>query len=508
MALTVQRGERGVASTVTKRIGLLAASVLALVAVELWRSDRAMTLWMQLLGQWDGGLTPTESASFLRDGLVAEVAAVAVVVLLLTQTPLGTRLIALLRTALRPDRVTYEPPPSRSSPCGSAIVKGHAVFLDGRRRWILSDDAMISMRYARNLVGGHGLVWNVGERVEGYTNFGWTVLLAIPHLLHLPDGVTGLFVLAMSLVIAAATLPFLARLVLALGGTHVAVVGTLAAFIVSRAIFVWSTSGLETGLLALLVVIAAVRVIDESRANDPRMTTALVMIAIAIVRADGLVLSVLLLGCGLVLHDDRRRWLRFCAAALVIPLAYHLARFGYYHELLPNTARLKVTHWSGRLQAGVDYTVAIGLRYQVLCVAALVAVLRRPSRVRVTMLSLVPVFAAYVVVAGGDSGADARFFVPVLPVVFALALIGATELADATKPQAVGAFLAVATIPAILPGYANTLVVNYLDTENVRLTDHVLAQLQGARRWLASSPARRSISPIFGVSIYSERLIR
>lgn len=30
------------------------------------------------------------------------------------------------------------------------------------------DGAMIAMRYALNLAHGHGLVWNVGERAEGY----------------------------------------------------------------------------------------------------------------------------------------------------------------------------------------------------------------------------------------------------------------------------------------------------------------------------------------------------
>ncbi|MGK3982234.1 hypothetical protein WME99_04315 [Sorangium sp. So ce136] len=40
------------------------------------------------------------------------------------------------------------------------------------------DDAYISFRYAENLARGNGLVCNVGERVEGYTSFLWTVLLA------------------------------------------------------------------------------------------------------------------------------------------------------------------------------------------------------------------------------------------------------------------------------------------------------------------------------------------
>src|SRR2546423_1137519 len=41
---------------------------------------------------------------------------------------------------------------------------------DGTRAACLFDDAMISMRYAWNFVHGNGLVWNPGERVEGFTN--------------------------------------------------------------------------------------------------------------------------------------------------------------------------------------------------------------------------------------------------------------------------------------------------------------------------------------------------
>src|SRR5438105_15822381 len=42
----------------------------------------------------------------------------------------------------------------------------------------LDDDSFISFRYARNLLRGDGLVYNPGERVEGYTNFLWVVLSA------------------------------------------------------------------------------------------------------------------------------------------------------------------------------------------------------------------------------------------------------------------------------------------------------------------------------------------
>ena len=65
-----------------------------------------------------------------------------------------------------------------------------ACYLGWRLYWFLCDDAFISFRYAENLVLGHGLVFNAGERVEGYTNFLWTLTLAAAIALGLePAGV-------------------------------------------------------------------------------------------------------------------------------------------------------------------------------------------------------------------------------------------------------------------------------------------------------------------------------
>lgn len=62
--------------------------------------------------------------------------------------------------------------------------------IEGTTYYVLFDDAMISMRYAYNLAHGNGLVWNVGERVEGITNPLWTGIMAIVHLLPIGLGST------------------------------------------------------------------------------------------------------------------------------------------------------------------------------------------------------------------------------------------------------------------------------------------------------------------------------
>src|SRR5690349_2295095 len=67
--------------------------------------------------------------------------------------------------------------------------------IDGERYFSLFDDAMIAMRYARNLANGYGLVWNPGgERVEGYTDPLWVLYMALIHLFPIPQSKTSLIV--------------------------------------------------------------------------------------------------------------------------------------------------------------------------------------------------------------------------------------------------------------------------------------------------------------------------
>ena len=43
-------------------------------------------------------------------------------------------------------------------------------------RWCC-DDIFITLRYAEQFLAGNGFVYNVGERVEGYSNFLWLVII-------------------------------------------------------------------------------------------------------------------------------------------------------------------------------------------------------------------------------------------------------------------------------------------------------------------------------------------
>jgi hypothetical protein len=288
-------------------------------------------------------------------------------------------------------------------------LKGRSDTLDGVRYWWLADDAMISMRYGRNLAEGLGLVWNAGERVEGYTNLLWTLFMALVHLTPLPDSKTSLVVLLANVVIAAATVPLIGWLVRLLGGGAWATGAALAAYVLGADTSYFATSGMETSLLGFLVVLCVCRVLEESRSGTPRAATYLAIGALGLVRADAVILSGLVCGASLVLNRDRKQVAYYCLLALAPVIASETFRILYYGEPLPNTAYLKATNWDGRYAAGLRYVSGFARTYALPCILAAVGVGLSGSRVRLVLGSVLLFYAAYVVYVGGDMFPSYRF---------------------------------------------------------------------------------------------------
>ena len=124
------------------------------------------------------------------------------------------------------------------------------------------DDAYISLQYARNLLEGHGLVFNVGEAVEGYSNFTWTMLLALFLKLGWPALDVARIV---GVLCAAACVVWAARFAKSIEGRW-GLAAALTAVLVAgnSALAFWSGAGLETGLVTLLVTAA----LDRGMAPD------------------------------------------------------------------------------------------------------------------------------------------------------------------------------------------------------------------------------------------------
>jgi len=127
------------------------------------------------------------------------------------------------------------------------------------RFFTLFDDAMISMRYARNLAEGYGLVWNPGgDKVEGFSNGLWMLFMALIHLLPLEISKTSVVVQAAGAACLAANCIVVHRLAALLPGATARV--ALAAAVVTGLYLplnAWGWLGTEVAPLTLLVSLAA-----------------------------------------------------------------------------------------------------------------------------------------------------------------------------------------------------------------------------------------------------------
>lgn len=306
--------------------------------------------------------------------------------------------------------------------------------VDGVRYFWLDDDQMISMRYARNLAEGNGLVWNPGEYVEGYSNFLWTLTMSLVHLLGAPDETAALFVKGGAWALIVASLWCCTRILQQLGvQSRLVMVATMLTIVCCTDVMYWAASGFSTPLATFLHVFVVARIATTRRLGVAGL---LALAALPLVRGD----SVVLWGCdallALALGRDKKRCVLLLAASL-LPFIAHLGfRWSYYGEWLPNTYHLKVTGRGDRFALGYKYAKQFSQRYAVLLLMALGAslmLLRERRWLGLVLPGVVLPIYAYVFIAGGDNFRPFRFFSPSMPLVIVFAGAGAAWLVKPSR---------------------------------------------------------------------------
>jgi arabinofuranosyltransferase len=320
----------------------------------------------------------------------------------------------------------------------------------------ITDDAYISFRYSENLARHGQLVFNLGDRVEGYTNFLWTALLG--GLLKL-----GLRPEVMSRVLGAAfglagllLVYVMARLYRGGRASPWEAVGPLL-LAASAGFAVWCSGGLETQMFTALALGGMTLYLAESarRTRSWRFSGTLFALA-AMTRPEGLMLFGLTGLHRLCANLVGERRLMPRASELGWLLGFFLPfgiffvwRYRYYGYPFPNTYYIKAAGASASaLRWGVPYLWDFVRDNRLWVLLALLPLFwprtcwarsttggmpaneRVPVRPRFfwSYLALIAIpFAAYVVAVGGDFMAMGRFFVPTLPL---LALLAAEALRE------------------------------------------------------------------------------
>lgn len=285
----------------------------------------------------------------------------------------------------------------------------HSLHLD-----FTQDDAFISFRYIKNFLSGYGLVFNPGERVEGYTNFFWIIFLSI-------------------LVKSGLDVIFLSKILGILSGAGVIILLYFislryverkywyfalfpSAFLVANSSFsYWSISGLETSFFAFGVLLSV-----WSYFYDRRLTVALLAIS-SLIRPEGvLVFFIFILYQIFGEKENLKRCALFLGEYLLLLFPYAVFKYFYYGDLLPNTFYAKAGVSLEHLKSGLEYFFRFLKNYGFLGLGYIIPVYLYKSLDK-SLKFLVWVlfgYTFYLILIGGDVLKVHRFFVPVLALIY------------------------------------------------------------------------------------------
>lgn len=312
--------------------------------------------------------------------------------------------------------------------CGLFIYKSSYLSPDNVRYYSLFDEAMITMRYAWHWVHGHGIVWNPGERVEGYAHPFMLLPMALSTLLfslmRAPWAVQWINVIALAVaaVVALRLMNFVAseRNFPQKQVSWAQDIFLLLFFSYFPMLF-WTAAGMETTWLTLFLLLCVQNLLLPLHPAYPwrrDLGLAILFFLMWLCRPDAII-YIVPLGLSLfwISYNQwpRRRPLLVWGVFLALVLLQFAFRRMYYEEWLPNGYYLKATGlgWGDRLGNGFKYVLPFLFTMLVPGLLSVLSVVNGGFPV-ISLMSLLFVGIAvfYQIIMGGDAWPIWRTMVP------------------------------------------------------------------------------------------------
>ncbi|HYQ44987.1 MAG TPA: hypothetical protein VER11_23535 [Polyangiaceae bacterium] len=320
------------------------------------------------------------------------------------------------------------------------FIRRASFVVADKRHFVLFDDGMISMRYAWNLSHGLGLVWNVGERVEGFTNPLWVLVMSVATF-------------AFDKNLACLAMQILGATVVAFGGWMFSMafeelalaqaqkhgvsppwqleLWKLLTFISCLApypILYWSLTGMEVSLLTALLGALFYVVARYERAPSPTLATLAGSTAALcyLTRPDGVILALPpLLVLALRSKANIRVLCRLFAPLVMTIVCIIALRYAYYGELVPNTYVLKMQGipLGERLKNGRGFVEPFWRSAAGLYVFALVGAVLLRRAMALALFAVPLAILGYQILVGGDPWPYWRMLAPGLPCLVVLGML-------------------------------------------------------------------------------------
>ncbi len=215
-----------------------------------------------------------------------------------------------------------------------------AFWINAMNYWVaVIDDAYITFRFSDHFIHGQGLVYNLGQRVEGFTNFTWMVILGVVIGLQ---GDPMFWAKVLGFVCCVLAMVAVAYFGSAFSRRRdpwnwIGVVPLAASAHFSH----WSMMGLETQLQVALLAWTYARFYVEMRDGRAWNLSPVLAALAAMTRIESLYYMTPLAGYALVQIArgalDWRRFLRWGLWAAVLFVPYFVWKYTYFGDLAPNT---------------------------------------------------------------------------------------------------------------------------------------------------------------------------
>lgn len=296
----------------------------------------------------------------------------------------------------------------------------------------IQDDAFITFRYVKNFAANNGLVFNVGERVEGYTNFLWlVVLIALDYVKisyvefasHL-SSVFAVLILMLTYFISRQTDKNSEKPASGIFPNLIPVF----LLVFSPSFAYWAVSGMESMLFIFLFLSAVYYYLKKDNRTSINYYTPVFLALAALTRPEGIYLwGIIYLHKFIGVQFSRKEIFSknnlIEVAIFLVPVLMHTTfRLFYYGYLFPNTFYAKASFDSTSLQAGLLYFWVFCqnyLLYGFVLVLPLFLLTKKEYRGEVTLFfTIVAFYSLYVISIGGDVLPLHRFWLPILPIIY------------------------------------------------------------------------------------------
>jgi len=321
--------------------------------------------------------------------------------------------------------------------CGAGILL--SIFISYQMRW-LGDDIFIALRYVKHFNEGHGLVYNIEERVEGYTDFLWLMLISLFTALKFDAEATTEF---LGIAFSAGTLILFSVIcykVCCIKNKFIFPFITFA-LVFNYDYNVWATSGLEVSFVTFLLSAAFYIYFFTTYEFNKRLLLSGFFICLGLMTRPDIMLILIFLNFLLLIRNivNKINFIQliknhftFNLFILLIYLPYFLWRYSYYGFIFPNTYYDKLGYESAFAQ-GFFY---IWLYFKCHFTSFLIFIpfftllpLLRKSNIKniilqkeyaplLTATSVVLIYLVFFVAKVGGDFMYARFIIPSVPFIY------------------------------------------------------------------------------------------